>query len=433
MTAAVIGLPPEGKSVRGAGPPSAGRNVSASLNAVKFLAVLSVLALGLGGCGRDAPTDPGITAESIKIGGSLPLSGALSANGLAQVAGAQAYYNAINDAGGVEMADGKKRKIEYIARDDAYDPGKLVLNFRQLVNQDKVFAVVGSFGTPGNLAVMPETVQLKVPNIFLVTGASVFSADPAKNPWTIGWLPTYESEGEAFGAFIKAQNKPARVAVLSQNDDVGRAYVRGLENGLQGSKAEIVVRQTYEPTDPTVDSQIANLAASKADWFFSAVNVPRLQASGLKQIQLTGWKPATFVPTLTSNITQVIKPSGAGEYFAELRSTTFIKSPPSSPQFAKDSDVVNYLARMAKYGGGVDPNILNAIWGYATAETMVESLKAMKTLSRQGLMDAIHGLKLGKVSMLLPGIGFNGSQPPQAPITGFKLQTYRDGSWVVAE
>ncbi len=402
--------------------------------AIKALAILvGTLAIGLSGCGRDsASAETGITGDTVKIGGSLPLSGALSANGLAQVAGAQAYYKAINDAGGVAMSDGKKRKIEYISRDDAYDPGKLVLNFRQLVNQDKVFAVVGSFGTPGNLAVLPETVQLKVPNIFLVTGASVFSADPKANPWTVGWLPTYESEGEAFAAFIKAQDKPSRVAVLSQNDDVGKAYVRGLEKGLQGSKAEIVSRQTYEPTDPTVDSQIANLAASKADWFFSAVNVPRLQASGLKQIQLTGWKPATFVPTLTSNIAQVIKPSGAGDYFTELRSTTFIKSP-SLPRYAKDADVVEYLARMGKYSAGVDPNILNAIWGYSSAETTVESLKAMKPVSRQGLMDAIHGLKLGKVSMLLPGIGFDGGDAPHAPITGFKLQTYRNGGWESGE
>ncbi|MEO6746905.1 MAG: ABC transporter substrate-binding protein [Caldimonas sp.] len=399
---------------------------------VKTFAAVGALAVLLVGCGRDAATDPGITADTVKIGGSLPLSGALSANGLAQVAGAQAYYKAVNDAGGVLMSDGKKRRIEYIARDDAYDPGKLVVNFRQLVNQDKVLALVGSFGTPGNLAVMPETVQLGVPNVFMVTGASVFSADPKKNPWSIGWLPTYESEGQAFAAFIKSQDKPARVAVLSQNDDVGRAYVRGLEKGLEGSKAEIVSRQTYEPTDPTVDSQIANLAASKADWFFSAVNVPRLQASGLKQIQLTGWKPATFIPTLTSNIAQVIKPSGAGEYLAELRSTTFIKSP-GAPQFAQDPDVVEYLARMAKYNPGVDPLILNAVWGYASAETMVESLKAMKTLTRQGLMDAIHGLKLSKVSMLLSGIGFDGGQPPQAPITGFKLQTLRDGAWIVSE
>ncbi|MBC7702488.1 MAG: ABC transporter substrate-binding protein [Rhodoferax sp.] len=398
----------------------------------KTAAAVAALGLLLAACGRDAATAPGITADTVKIGGSLPLSGALSANGLAQVAGAQAYFKAVNDAGGVAFSDGKKRKIEYIAHDDAYDPGKLVVNFRQLVNQDKVLAVVGSFGTPGNLAVMPETVQLGVPNIFLVTGASVFSAEPAKNPWTIGWLPTYESEGKAFAEFIKAQGKPARVAVLSQNDDVGKAYVRGLEKELEGSQAQIVARQTYEPTDPTVDSQILNLAASKADWFFSAVNVPRLQASGLKQIQLTGWKPATFVPTLTSNIAQVIKPSGAGDYFSELRSTTFIKAP-ASPQFANDPDVVEYLARMAKYSPGVDPNILNAVWGYASAETMVESLKAMKPLSRQGLMDAVHGLKLSKVSMLLPGIGFDGGQPPQAPITGFKLQTLRNGAWVVSE
>ena len=402
---------------------------AAAIKAVAVALSVSVLLLG---CGRKSTADPGISDEVVKIGGSLPLSGALSANGIAQVAGAQAYYKAINDAGGVQMSDGKRRKIEYLALDDSYDPGKLVVNFRQLVNQDKVLAVVGSFGTPGNLAVMPETVQLGVPNIFMVSGASVFSADPTKNPWTIGWLPTYESEGQAFGAFIKAQDKPGRVAVLSQNDDVGKAYVRGLEKGLEGSKADIVSRQTYEPTDPTVDSQIANLASSKADWFFSAVNVPRVQASGLKQIQLTGWKPATFVPTLTSNVSQVIRPSGAGDYFSELRSSTFNKVP-GSPQFAKDADVVDYLARMKKYSPGVDPNILNAIWGYASAETVVESLKAMKTLSRQGLMDAVRGLKLAKVSMLLPGIGFDGGQPPQAPITGFKLQTFKNGAWVVSE
>jgi branched-chain amino acid transport system substrate-binding protein len=377
-----------------------------------------------------AKADPGITDDTIKIGGSLPLSGALSAAGLAEVAGAQAYFKAINDAGGVEMFDGHRRKIEYTALDDGYDPGKLVLNFRRLANQDKVFAVVGSFGTPGNLAVMPETVQLKIPNIFLVTGASVFSRDPKTNPWTIGWLPTYESEGEAFAGLIKASGKPLRVAVLSQNDDVGKAYVQGLENGLRGSQAQIVARQTYEPTDPTVDSQIANLAASKSDWFFSAVNVPRLQASSLKQIQLTDWKPFTLIPTLTSSIAQVVKPSGAGEYLPGLYSSTFVKAL-TAPRFAHDADVVLYLARMAKYSASTDLASLNAIWGYATAETMVDSLKAMKTLTREGLMDAIHGLKIDNVALLLPGIGFDGGDPPHAPISGFKLQTYKDGAWVV--
>ena len=398
-----------------------------------LLALAAMLAVALSGCGREKTvSDTGISDDTIKIGGSLPLSGALSANGLAQVGGAQAYYKAINDAGGVQMVDGKKRKIEYIARDDAYDPSKLVLNFRQLVNQDLVFAVVGSFGTPGNLALMPEIEKLKVPNIFMVSGASVFSADPAAHPWSIGWLPTYESEGETFGDFIKTKDKAARVAVLSQNDDVGKAYVRGLEQGLKGSGAEIVVRQTYEPTDPTVDSQVANLAASKAGWFFSAVNVPRVQASGLKQIQLSGWKPQTFIPTLTSSIPQVIKPSGAGEYFSELRSTTFVKTP-SLLAFASDADVVEYLARVKKYSAEIDPNILNAIWGYASAHTMVESLKAMKTLTRKGLMDAVHGLKLSSVPMLLPGIGFDGGQAPKAPITGFRLQTFQDGGWALQQ
>jgi branched-chain amino acid transport system substrate-binding protein len=402
---------------------------SSSHRTTLLLAALALLS-GLGTVGAQAET--GITDDTIKIGGSLPLSGALSVNGLAQVAGAQAYYKAIDDAGGVLMFDGHKRKIEYVALNDGYDPGRLVTNFRQLADQDKVFAIVGSFGTPGNMAVMPDTVKLKLPNIFLVSGASVFSADPKANPWTIGWLPTYESEGEAFAGLIKASGTASRVAVLSQNDDVGRAYVRGLETGLMGSKAEIVSRQTYEPTDPTVDSQIVNLAASKADWFFSAINVPRLQGSSLKQIQLTGWKPATFIPTLTSSISQVVAPSGAGDYLPSLHSSTFVKAL-TSPRFAKDADVVEYLARMAKYSSSTDPQTLNAIWGYASAATTVDSLKAMKSLTREGLMDAIHGLKIASVPLLLPGIGFDGGDPPHAPIGGFKLQTYKAGQWVVGE
>lgn len=393
-------------------------------------AVGLVASLALAGCGRedDAAAAPGVTDSTIKVGTTVPLSGPLSANGTAALGGVKAYFGAVNDAGGVKLADGTKRKLELVHYDDGYDPARAVQNYQKLVNQNQVFALLQTFGTPSNIALMSNATRDKVPQLFVHSGASVFSADQKKNAWTIGWQPTYESEGEAYAKHLVEQDKPVRVAALSQNDDLGKAFLNGFTAGIKGSQVKIVARQTYEPSDPTLDSQIRNLAASKADVLFSAVAIPKLQAGALEKAREIGWSPTVMLISLVSSIKQVITPSGATE---GLLSTAFVKGA-DDPQWKSDPDVREYLARMKQHSPGADPTIPNAEWGYGSAATFVKALEGMQEVSRDGLMASVDRLS-GDVPLLLPGVTLDGSATDAPPVHGFRIQEFRDGRWNLLE
>jgi branched-chain amino acid transport system substrate-binding protein len=401
-----------------------------------LLALLAALALALAGCGREesgggGQNAPGITDDTVKLGISLPLSGPVSDAGQAQLGGARAYYEAVNAAGGVKMQDGKTRKIQLVYYDDAYEPARSVQNFRKLVDQDRVFAYVGPLGTAQNRAVMPVANQQGVPQIYVASGASLFSRDQSKNKWTIGWQPTYETEGEALAKAVVGMGKPVKVAVIRQNDDLGKAFLNGFNKGIAGSQVSIVAQQTYEPTDTTLDSQVTNAAASKADALLSAVSVIRLQASALTKVRQLGWKPAVLLPGFTSGASTVLKPSGADKYFSQLYTTSFVKAP-SDPQWASDQAVTEFRQRMQQYSPKADPNIPNAAWGYATAATLVKTLEAMTDVSRQGLMDAVHKLQADDIPMLLPGLRVDGSAQDTSPISATRLLQFSGGKWGLA-
>jgi branched-chain amino acid transport system substrate-binding protein len=329
------------------------------------------------------------------------------------------------------MRDGKTRKIELISYDDGYEPGRSVQNFRKLVDQDKVLACVGALGTAQNGAVMPVATQLGVPQIYVASGASSFSVDRQKNPWTIGWQPTYEAEGEALAKAAVALGRPVKVAVIRQNDDLGNAFLNGFTKGIQGSQVTIAERQTYEPTDTTVDSQVTNAAASRADVLLSAIAVIRLQASALTKVRQLGWRPIVLLPGFTSGISTILKPSGADTYFDQLYTTGFVKMP-SDPQWSSDPAVRAYLERMKQYSSSADVNIPNAVWGYATAATMVRTLESMTDLTRQGVMDAIRKLQADDIPMLLPSVGVNGTVQGSAPVNVTRLVQFANGQWSLA-
>jgi ABC-type branched-subunit amino acid transport system substrate-binding protein len=400
-----------------------------------LLTALTALVVALAGCGRDegggSADTPGISDTSVKIGISLPLSGGVSDAGQAQLGGAKAFYEATNAAGGVKMSDGKTRKIELVAYDDGYEPGRSVQNFRKLIDQDRVLACVGALGTAQNAAVMPVATQQGVPQVYIASGASLFSADPKKNRWTIGWQPTYETEGEALAKATVALGRPVTVAVIRQNDDLGNAFINGFTKGIQGSRVTIATEQTYEPTDTTVDSQVTNAAASRADVLLSAVAVIRLQASALTKVRQLGWKPIVLLPGFTSGISTILEPSGAGTYFDQLYTTGFVKMP-GDPQWSSDPAVREYLERMKRYSSSADVNIPNAVWGYATAATMVRTLESMTDLTRQGVMDAIRKLRTDDIPMLLPEVAVNGTNQGAAPINVTRLLRFADGRWNLA-
>jgi len=398
-----------------------------------MLAALAALALTLSGCGRDqggegSATTPGISDDTVKLGISLPLSGPVSDAGQAQLGGAKAFYEAINAAGGVRMRDGKTRKIQLVYYDDGYEAARSVQNYRRLADQDRVLAHVGALGTAQNAAVMPIATQQGMPQIYVASGARLFSADQQKNRWTIGWQPTYETEGETLAKAVVDLGRPVKVAVIRQNDDLGSAFLNGFTKGIQGSQVTVVGPQTYEPTDTTVDSQMTNLAASRAEVLLSAVAVIRLQASALTKVRQLGWKPIVLLPAFTSGISTVLKPSGADAYFAQLYTTGFVKSP-SDPQWSSDPAVREFLERMKKYSPEADANIPNAVWGYATAATMVRTLETMTDMTRQGVMDAVRKLQASDIPMLLPDVTVNGSRPGSSPVTATRLLRFADGRW----
>ena len=222
----------------------------------------AVAALLITGCSRgddgastpDAPS-PGITDTTLTLGISSPLSGPTAGPGSCSVAGLYTYLEAKNADGGFEFGDGNTRTVALEYLDDVYDPAKALANFRQLVDEDEIFAYVGALGTPTNSAILPVANEEEIPQVLLITGATKFSSDQEANPWTMGLLPTYYDEGFAFGELLVARGE-VTVATLAQNDDYGDDYLAGFEAAIEGSDVEIVASATYEPTDATLDGQV---------------------------------------------------------------------------------------------------------------------------------------------------------------------------------
>lgn len=404
-------------------------------------ALVAATALLVSGCGREEATgggegggaaaDPGITDTAITVGQSVALSGATAGAGSCNLAGWQAYLGRVNAEGGVEMADGQTRTVEIKSYDDGYDPARAVSNLRQM-QAENVFANVGSLGTPTNLAAMPVANQTEFPQVFVASGSTAFNADQEANPWTIGWQPTYVDEGRSFGEFLVAAGRPLTVAILAQNDALGEDFTNGLEQAIEGSDVSVVARATYEPTDPTVDSQIANLAQSKADILFNAVSVEKLAASALSRAQQVGWLPQVYLASVASSADNVINPGGGAAYPA-LYSAGFIKRA-NDPQFADDEDAQQFNADIEEYASGTAANIINnCFWGYASAATFVEALKLMEEPTRQGLMDAIHQVKADDIPLLLDGLTVDATDPTQAPLSELSIQQYADGRYTTAD
>ena len=246
---------------------------------------------------------PGVTDTEIKIGTTTPYSGPASAYSAGAVS-ATAYFQMINEQGGVNG-----RKINYISLDDAYSPPKTVEQIRRLIESDEVAFLLNPVGTATNMAVFKYINQKGVPHLFIGTGATVFN-DPEHYPWTMSWTPHYASEGEIYARYILSTKPDAKIAILSQNDDLGRDYLLGFKRGL-GNKADkmIVSSQTYNTSDPTVDSQVVSLKAAGADVFF-IVTVPKFSAQAIRKAYDIDWHPQEFVVSIGSSIAGAIKPAG---------------------------------------------------------------------------------------------------------------------------
>ena len=394
-------------------------------------AVTCSSALGATRTSSSPAATPGVTSSSITIGGTFPMTGVASL--YAPIPrGMDTYFNFINARKG---PDGKKgvygRKIVWKYYDDVYNPANTVQLTNQLILQDKVFAIVGSLGTDSNIAIRPILNQRKIPQIFIATGASYWGLSYKDFPWTIGWQPDYIAEGIAYGRWIVKNAPNAKIAVLYQNDDYGKDYLRGLKIGLARKTSLIVSEQGYEITDASYASQISRQKASGADtWVLLTTPTPTVRA--IATAKALAWKPNTLVINSVSAIDTVMAAAVAragADFVAGAISTTYLKNV-TNPKYAKDPWVRQYRRLVSKYGPqGVEVNNGNTYYGVAKAYDIVKVLYlAGKHPTRQSLMAAT--LKMNWVNpYAIKGVKVKTGKTDHFPLSQVRLIRYGNGSW----
>lgn len=394
------------------------------LSRKRFLA--ASIALGLAGLAGPVAAqkkyDPGATDTEIKIGQTMPYSGPASAYGTIGKVQA-AYFKMLNDQGGIN-----KRKINFISLDDGYSPPKTVEMVRRLVEQDEVLFMLGTLGTPSNTAIHKYMNGKKVPHLFLATGASKWN-DPKNFPWTMGFNVNYQSEGKLYALDILRTKPNAKIAVLYQNDDYGKDYLKGFKDGL-GDKAKtmIVAEQTYEVTDPTIDSQIVSLKGSGADTFFN-ITTPKFGAQAVRKVAEVGWKPVHYLNQVSASVGSVLKPAGL-DNATGLISMQYIKDP-TDPVSQNDPVMKDYFAFLKKYAPDVGADDGNGTYGYAVAQLIEQVLKqAGDNLTRENIMKQAASLKNFQVPMAIPGILANTGPDDYAPFQTMQLVRFDGKTWL---
>jgi ABC-type branched-subunit amino acid transport system substrate-binding protein len=396
--------------------------VTAKKLAIAF-AAFGLLAASGSGALAQKKYDTGATDTEIKIGNIMPYSGPASAYGVIGKTEA-AYFKKINDAGGING-----RKINFISYDDSYSPPKTVEQARKLVESDEVLFIFNSLGTPPNTAIQKYMNAKKVPQLFVATGATKWN-DPKDFPWTMGWQPSYQSEGRIYAKYILKEKPNAKIAVLYQNDDYGKDYLKGLKDGL-GAKAAsmIVAEESYETTEPTIDNHIVKLKSTGADIFFN-VTTPKFAAQAIKKIAEIEWKPLHLLNNVSASVGSVIKPAGY-DNSQGIISAAYLKDV-SDPQWNDDGGMKEFLAFLAKdfpEGNKLDGSVMV---GFAVAQTMAQVLKQCgDNLTRENIMKQAANLKGFRTEVLLPGISINTSPTSFAPISQLQLMQFKGERWVL--
>ena len=339
--------------------------------------------------------DTGATDSTIKIGHIVPYSGPVSAYGTIGKT-ASAWFAKLNADGGING-----RKVEFISLDDAYTPSRTVEQARKLVEQDEVLLLFGPLGTAHNMAIRRYMNAKKVPQLFVASGATRFG-DPKGFAWTMGWQPTYQTEGQIYAEHILKTKPDAKIAILMQNDDFGKDFLKGFLDGL-GDKAKrmIVAQSTYEVTDPTIDSQMVNLKTSGADVFFS-ITTPKFAAQAIRKAADIGWKPTQYLSSVSVSVSAVIKPAGYDNAQGVI-SATYMRDP-ADPRWKDTKEFQDYKTFMARYYPGGDMTDSLNVLGYASAQTLEQVLRqAGDNLTRENIMKIAANLSL-TLPMLYPGI-----------------------------
>ena len=383
---------------------------------------VSALALASGSTSAFAQkkNDDGVTDTEIKIGNTNPYSG--PASSYAAIARTiDAYFKAVNEAGGING-----RKIKFISLDDGYSPPKTVEVVRQLVEQDKIFALFQPLGTPCNTAIHKYMNQRKVPQLFVATGASKWG-DPKNFPWTMGFQPDYHTEAVIYAKHILANVKDAKIAVLHQNDDYGRDYLGGFKEGLGKEAGRIVRTVTYEATDPTVDSQIIQLKDSGANVFFN-VSAPKAAAQGIRKAAEIDWKPVHYLNNVSASVAAVMKPAGFDNAQGIITAAYIMDA--TDKAWDNNEEMKAWRSWMDKNMPQANKADANHIYGYAVAALMTETLKRCgNEMTRANLMKQAASFQKYRLPLLLPGITVSTSPTDFYPIQAVQLQRFKGETW----
>jgi branched-chain amino acid transport system substrate-binding protein len=386
-----------------------------------FSAALALAFASTSAVAQKGKYDTGATDTEIKIGNIMPYSGPASAYGVIGKT-EQAYFNKINAEGGING-----RKINFISQDDGYSPPKTVEQARKLVESDEVLLIFNSLGTPPNTAIQKYMNSKKVPQLFVATGATKWN-DPKDFPWTMGWQPNYQSEAQIYAKYILKNHANAKIAVLYQNDDYGKDYLKGFKDGLgaQGQSL-IVAEESYETTEPTIDSHIVRLKASGADVFFN-ITTPKFAAQAIKKNAEIGWKPLHFLNNVSASIGSVIKPAGM-EAAQDIISSQYLKDP-TDPQWKTDAGMKAWNAFLDKYYPEADRSDASVMYAYTVAQGLVHVLKNCgNDLTRENIMKQAASIKDLELPGLLPGIKVNTSATDFAPISSVQLIRFKGETW----
>jgi len=384
-------------------------------------AALAMLAASSSGALAQKKYDVGATDTEIKVGNIMPYSGPASAYGVIGKTEA-AYFKKINDAGGING-----RKINFISYDDGYSPPKTVEQARKLVESDEALFIFNSLGTPPNSAIQKYMNSKKVPQLFVATGATKWN-NPKEFPWTMGWQPSYQSETQIYAKYILKEKPNAKIAVLYQNDDYGKDYLKGLKDGL-GAKAGsmIVAEESYETTEPSVDGHIVKLKSTGADIFIN-VSTPKFAAQTIKKMAEIGWRPMHFLNNVSASVGSVIKPAGF-QNAQDIISAAYLKDA-SDPQWNNDPGMKEFEAFLAKDFPEGDKLDQGTLVGYSVAQTLVQVLKQCgDNLTRDNIMKQAADLKDFEVGLLLPGVKINTSPTDFAPISSLQLMKFNGERW----
>jgi branched-chain amino acid transport system substrate-binding protein len=383
-------------------------------------------ALALAGSALAAPAiaqpklAPGVTAKEILIGQTMPYSG--PASSYAPIGKVElAYFDMINRQGGING-----RTLKLLSLDDGYSPPKTVEQTRRLVEEEGVSCIFQQLGTPCAMATRKYLNAKKVPQIFVASGATQFG-DPAAYPWTIGWQVSYQIEGRVYARYILETRPAAKIAVLFQNDDSGRDFLKGFKDGLGDRIGQLVATSSYEPTDPTVDSQVVQLRASGADALFMG-GIPKFNAMTLRKVRDLNWDPLYVIATVGSSVSSGLAPAGLDKAVG-LITGAYMKDP-SDPQWADDPGYKDWLAFMQTSMPGADLADINNVYGYCAAQTGIQVFRQCgQDLSRENIMRQAANLDMS-LPMFQTGIQYRTTPTDYLGIKRLRLQRFNGKAWV---